>query len=958
MKKKTASASPLEKKVREKYILTFFLAFIAFAIVILPLAIYTGGYFIYYGDFNSQQLAFYQHANDMIRNGNFLWDWQTDLGANFIGSYSFYLLFSPFFLVTLLLKQNWVMYAMPVLLCLKYSVAAVTAYTYIRKFVKNTDCAMIGGLLYAFSGFQSYNIFFNHFHDVTAFFPLLLCALEDRINRNKRGVFAIAVAFMAILNYFFFTGQVTFLLIYLILRCSCDDFKINSKKYAGVVAEAVIGVMIACAVLVPSALAIIDNERISTGLYGLDMITYSDRTRILRILQSFFMIPDAPSRPNLLDTDSGKWASIAGYLPLFSMAGVIAFMGKNKGHWASKMIITCAVCAFIPILNSMFYLFNGSYYARWYYMPILIMAMMTANTLEDEESDMKTGLKVCAFFLTGFGLASLIPIYEDGKAKWFSFPNNLIYFYITLGVSVICLIAAYYIHKLKTNKKPFIKQTVVATVTSCFMCTAVIVYYGVSIGPYPKEFINNTFNAEEFDLSVPQTPSAETEIIPEDETIPVLNENSFYRVDIDEDYANYPMFWGYSNMKCFHSIVPASIMNFYSNLDVERDVSSKPSSELYTLRGLLSVKYYFSYNDGTPKSTVCDVKGFEYIKSQNNFDIYENKNFVPMGFTYNYYLTESDVKDISTSIKEQLLIKAVILDDEYAAENAEALGLEKLDNININEEQYAEECANRSASSCYSFEYDSSGFTAKNNLESESLVFFSVPFDKGWTATVNGVSADIIKTNYGFMAVKGETGENIIKFTYFPYGLKLGAIISAAGLVFLMIYLIATASVDEDAVTVPKKSSKKKAKAPEKETAKSKKKPSKSEISDAKKRAKNEKKKQKKEKSETASLKEPATQELIKDDDKKEVTTEEFEIEEPDYKPSEKTDKIKNENKEESEKILPGYTSEESKKEIERFMKGYTSVINIKKTADDFKNSKLFEDIENDADSDKNQDIY
>ena len=49
--------------------------------------------------------------------------------------------------------------------------------------------ASIGGLLYAFSGFQLFNIFFNHFQDVTAFFPLLLIAMEELVSQNRRGVF-------------------------------------------------------------------------------------------------------------------------------------------------------------------------------------------------------------------------------------------------------------------------------------------------------------------------------------------------------------------------------------------------------------------------------------------------------------------------------------------------------------------------------------------------------------------------------------------------------------------------------------------------------------------------------------------------------------------------------------------------------------------------------------------------
>ncbi len=63
-------------------------------------------------------------------------------------------------------------------------------------------------------------------------------------------------------------------------------------------------------------------------------------------------------------------------------------------------------------------------------------------------------------------------------------------------------------------------------------------------------------------------------------------------------------------------------------------------------------------------------------------------------------------------------------------------------NVSMTEEEYLQECSNRAASACDSFQYDSSGFTATISLDSPNLVFFSVPYDEGWTATVNGRPVD------------------------------------------------------------------------------------------------------------------------------------------------------------------------------------------------------------------------
>ena len=46
------------------------------------------------------------------------------------------------------------------------------------------------------------------------------------------------------------------------------------------------------------------------------------------------------------------------------------------------MVLICAVIALVPVLNSVFSAFNAAYYARWFYMPLLIMSAMTARALE------------------------------------------------------------------------------------------------------------------------------------------------------------------------------------------------------------------------------------------------------------------------------------------------------------------------------------------------------------------------------------------------------------------------------------------------------------------------------------------------------------------------------------------------------------------------------------------------
>ena len=95
--------------VRKNYYLTAFLWGLALAtLIFLPWILWNKGYFFFYGDFNVQQIPFYQMIHDEVRNGNIGWSYTTDLGANIIGSYSFYMIGSPFFWITLPFPSSFV----------------------------------------------------------------------------------------------------------------------------------------------------------------------------------------------------------------------------------------------------------------------------------------------------------------------------------------------------------------------------------------------------------------------------------------------------------------------------------------------------------------------------------------------------------------------------------------------------------------------------------------------------------------------------------------------------------------------------------------------------------------------------------------------------------------------------------------------------------------------------------
>ncbi|MBQ9899105.1 MAG: YfhO family protein [Ruminococcus sp.] len=757
---------------KEKYLTAFLLGFGVLIASLLPVMLADRGYFIYYGDYNAQQMPFYNLVNDAVRSGQFGWNWYTDLGSDLLTSYSFYLIGSPFFWLSVLLPRGLVTLSMPFLLALKHGLASMTAYAYIRRFVRSKNAALTGALLYAFSGFQVYNIFFNHFQDVTALFPLMLIALEELVNNRRRGWFALTVALMAFINYYFFTGQAVFLVLYFIIRARCEDFRASWRSFASVAAEAVIGTLMACAVLLPSAVAILGNYRVNEHIYGQSMIMYSDKTRIPRIIQSFFMPVDAPARPNLFQSDYGKWSSIGGYFPLFSMIGVITFMREHRRHWAARLSLIAIICAFIPVLNSSFYTFNASYYARWFYMPILIFAMMTARTLDDARSDVRPAIKICAGMLAAFAVISVLPDKVGGRLKFFAFADDLPYFYITLGVAVLLLIAAAVVFRRRDKGLAFRRLSVWAAALASVVCVLTTVLYGANSPKTAKKYIDSAINGS-------------------GQVYEAVSGDNFFRADTSPDRDNYPMFWGLPCMRAFQSVVETSIMDFYASIGVQRDVASRADTTHYTLRGLFSVKYFYRYCDDEETKVEEDLPGFELVSEGEYFDVYENTLFVPMGFAYDTCVSEKTADAKGPQVRERMLMKCLVLTDEQIERYSDIITVKDPTAAStLSQLSYREFCEEKRECCASSFKYDSHGFTSEISLDSPRLVFFSVPYSSGWSAEVNGKPADVEKVSYGLMAVRAESGDNTIVFRYRTPGLTAGLILSGVGLLALVLWLL------------------------------------------------------------------------------------------------------------------------------------------------------------------------
>ena len=151
-----------------------------------------------------------------------------------------------------------------------------------------------------------------------------------------------------------------------------------------------------------------------------------------------------------------------------------------------------------------------------------------------------------------------------------------------------------------------------------------------------------------------------------------------------------------------------------------------------------------------------------------------------MGFTFDSYIRDDDYSAMKKGeMTDRLLVKDIILTEEQCAKYGKYMQEDDHAGEEVmSEEDFARHCRNRAACACSEFEFTTSGFRAVSDIEKENLVFFSVPYDPGFTARVDGEEVVIEKVDGGLMAIPVPAGEHNIEFTYFPAGLKVCSIIS------------------------------------------------------------------------------------------------------------------------------------------------------------------------------------
>ena len=796
------------RKDRQYYRTAFFLNLAAGIFSFAWTIIAQRGLFSLAGDFDVQQIPFAMYANDAIKSGNVIWDWSLDLGSNFIGGMSFYILGNPSFWVSLLFPSRYFMYIVGWLYVLKYAFAGLTSFAWIRRHVSDESSAVVASLMYAFSGYMAEDLLFYHFHDVVALFPLLLLGFDLLMQEGKRGPFLFAVLFNAIVNYYFLVGDVIFLAAYYVLRYFVPEGKKSLKGLFQGLFEAVLGCMLGLWLLLPSFFFVIQNPRVKMDYHGSNSLVFGAE-RYLYILKGLLFPGEVMSDQSAVIAHN--FASCSAYIPMVGLVLVIAWLELMKGrkHWMKRMLLFCLVTACVPILNAAFSLFAGLYH-RWYYMPTLLFALCGAMVLErkDREDQIRTRRAEHA------ANAAELRLRRDAEDRGEEIPEETLRSArreksrevlmetlpseraVRKGAVIWGCIALAFIFfllfvKWSDSEPSKIYHIEEFTVWSCVCLLGILLTWLFLVrlrSRWKTVFVLSLYFFAIFTMGAAvflyQTAHAEDARHHYDRLltsgqISCLKDE--YRVNSNENPET--LTHGFMASGNFCSTVSGSIFRFYEALGLKRDVRSPDPPE--GLAELVSARYTFEEEAREEGEPVQAVEG-----TWHSYYVYEDPSVAPIGFTYDTYMTYSDFLDTNKDNRAILMLKTLVIPDEkeevvsrvlrrYSAKEDGSANKEHLSRISASHLEEAAEDVSRTTDS----------YSCTIRAASDSYAFFSIPNDSGWKASVNGEEQEILDI-CGFMAVPVSAGENRIVFTYTVPGLAAGILGTLAGALITAVYLV------------------------------------------------------------------------------------------------------------------------------------------------------------------------
>ncbi len=801
-------------KPRDGYIAAFFVPVVIMIIIFAQRGIFPFGEesFLRTDMYHQYAPFFSEFRHKLAEGGSLLYSWDIGLGVNFAALYAYYLA-SPLNWLLILCPGKYVIEFMTAAIVLKIGLAGLSFTWYLRKRSGVSDFgACFFGIFYALSGYMaaySWNIMWL---DCIVLFPLILLGLEQLVREKKGLLYCISLALSILSNYYISIMICIFMVIYfaVLMVLDWENFKDGWGKC--------IGLFAGCSLLAGGLAAVVLLPEISAL-----QSTASGEMSFPQTVESYFSIVDMLARHiGNVQVEIGleHWPNIycgTAVLMLFLLYLVCRNISlREKAVYCSLLLFFLASFS-VNVLN---FIWHGFHYpnslpARQSF--IYIALMLTVCFQAYRNLDRFSDRSILAAFLGAVSFVLLSQKFREGdEAYHFAVFYGAIFFLaVYAGLMVL--------YRRRGQGERGRKRAALAALLTLFTVCV-------------EAAVNTTCTSVTTTSRTAYT--ADNEAV---ETLAASLKGSadFYRIEkTDQRTKNDGAWMHFPSVSLFSSMAHADVTEFMKSLGCEGSTNAYSiTGSTPFVDCLLSVRYAFYPREQSMDRLeyVQDYQGTYLYANRYALplgfmipDIMKNEWHLNMANPADVQNSLCSLFDAPDVLQEETGLgngPSLIYTPEEAGEyyafvsnkQVKSVSLKKgeekdtFDNINRG---YLVEVGMVEAGETLAFQneegnedlgirlyrYNEAGLEHVYRKLAESpltlsvweddrlkgtvdagmggTLFTSIPYDKGWTVTVDGQERQPQELFGAFLGIELEPGSHVIECSYLPEGLREGMIIS------------------------------------------------------------------------------------------------------------------------------------------------------------------------------------
>lgn len=641
-----------DKFKKDKYLLSL-IVLIAILSIIIYYKFITLGKIYAYKDIGSDTINAYiptykylvQHIKSLDLD---FWTFNQGVGSNIFTIASG--LFDPFILILVLFPLKYMLYGLVFISILKIFVSGIIFYMFMNKLQIKKYSALIPSLLWAFNGFAILWGQHYHFHTIIVLFSIIMYTLELYLSENKKIPLIISLILLAIRSPYFMYQVTIYIFLYSIFRYIYKN-KFSKKllkielKLLGVY---FLALGISAVIFLPICYLILNNPRVGQGFYLPNMVFSSNE-----IAASFIRL----FSNNIMGTFNYLGPFNYYELIIFSSSVIVIillpqifviFDNHKKRNLILLSIIASIIASICPIVS---YVFNGfsAIATRWSFIIIFTLLINLGIILKYIIKREKGN----AFLIDISGISSLFLLFMAILKILLAYNqriNKNTIFGILIQLTFICLVFLLLMKLLKE----YIRERNSKYINGVILLVSLEIVFNSYIT------VNNRVTLESSYINNKKGYYDNT-----NDVIKFLNEidQGYYRVDKEyySQFLNDSLFQNYWGIKSYTPLNNKNYLEFYQKLNVNRKRKHVNYIEGFNgsnkILSFLGVKYLLTKD-------IKNSYNYELIKKVEDVNIYLNKYALPLGFSYDQYITRKEFDELNIEEKEEALLNSLVVEDE------------------------------------------------------------------------------------------------------------------------------------------------------------------------------------------------------------------------------------------------------------------------------------------------------